>query len=152
MIRYFESDRCFNDQEIRSFNREMIPADELVTFDCGLMELKEIIKDEIKEPVKGTQILAVIIRPEIEVNDSLERNICFEFCGYDLVELSCCISAITNCGAGFGKAIVYERLNQYGLISSYKEAVFTQIRLNEEYPEESHADCELIEIWRYAPE
>lgn len=30
-----------------------------------------------------------------------------------------------------------------------KEAVLTQLKLNDEYPDESHAYCELIEIWRY---
>ncbi|MEY8354913.1 hypothetical protein AALB39_16355 [Lachnospiraceae bacterium 54-53] len=149
MIRYFESDRCFNDETIQNFNKGMIRADEIVTFDCGLMEMREIMKDEVKEPDKELQILAVIVRPEIEPNYSMEREGRFEFCGYDLVELPSCISAITNCGAGFEKAIIYGKLNKYGLISSYREAVLTQLSLNEEYPDESHAYCELIEIWRY---
>lgn len=149
LIRYFESDRCFNDEAIRNFNKGMITADELVTFDCGLMEMREITKDEVKEPDKEQQILAIIVRPEIEPNYSMEQEGHFEFCGYDLVELPCCISAITNCGAGFEKAINYEKLNKYGLFSSYREAVLTQLELYEEYPEESHAYCELIEIWRY---
>jgi hypothetical protein len=152
MIRYFESDRCFNDQALRKFNKDKILADELVTFDCGLMEMKEIEKSEVQEPDKETQILAVIIRPEIELNFILEREKYFEFCGYDLVELPCCISAITNCGAVFGKAVMYDRLNEYGLISSYREAVLTQLSLNEKYPDESHAYCELIEIWRHIAE
>lgn len=148
-IRYFESDRCFNKDSIRNFNKEMIVADELVTFDCGLMEMREITKDEVKEPDKEHQILGVIIRPEIESNYYMGKEEYFEFCGYDLVELQTCISAITNCGAGFEKAIIYEKLNKYGLISSYREAVFTQLNLNEEYPDESHAYCEIIEVWRY---
>jgi len=149
IIRYFESDRCFNDEAIQNFNKGMIRAEELVTFDCGLMEMREITKDEVKEPDKELQILAVIVRPEIEPNYSMGRDGHYEFCGYDLVELPCCTSAITNCGASFEKAITYEKLNKHGLISSYREAVLTQLDLNEEYPEESHAYCELIEIWRY---
>ena len=58
------------------------------------------------------------------------------------------ISSITNCGARFGRAIPYQRLNQVGLLTSYKEAVLAQLALYEEYPEESHAYCEIVEIWR----
>lgn len=152
MIRYFESDRCFNDEALRRFNKGMIKAEELVTFDCGLMEMSEITKDKVKESDKTLQIVAIIVRPEIEPNYLLSEEEKFEFCGYDLVELPCCISAITNCGSGFEKAIIYKNLNSYGLISSYREAVLTQLKLNEEYPDESHAYCELIEIWRYINE
>ena len=35
-----------------------------------------------------------------------------------------------------------------GLLTSYKEAVLAQLALYEEYPEESHAYCEIVEIWR----
>lgn len=149
MIRYFESDRCFNDKPLQNFNKGVIKADELVTFDCGLMEMKEIAKEEVEKAVQGHQILAIIIRPEIEPSYLIERDKRFEFCGYDLVESFSYISAITNCGVGFEKAIFYGNLNQFGLISTYREAVLTQINLNEEYPDESHANCELIEIWRY---
>ncbi len=149
MIRYFESDRCLNDQAKRQFNKDKIIAEEFVTFDCGLMEMKEIEKADLQEPAQGSQLLAVIFRPEIEPNEYLEREKYFEFCGYDLVDLPTCTSAITNCGAGFEKAIRYERLNHYGLLSTYKEAVLTQLDLNEKYPEESHAYCELAEVWRH---
>jgi len=152
IIRYFESDRCFNDERIQNFNRGMIKAHELVTFDCGLMEMKEITKEKIETHDKEVQILAIIVRPEIEPDYYLEREGKFDFCGYDLVELQTCISAITNCGASFKKAIAYEKLNKYGLISTYREAVLTQCNLNENYPDENHAYCELIEIWRHVNE
>lgn len=97
---------------------------------------------------KDEQILAVIVRPEIEPDDMLEKDGQFEFCGYDLTEFLTCTSAITNCGAMFEDAIKYDRLNHYGLISSYREAVTAQLDLYEKYPEESHAYCEIIEIWR----
>lgn len=84
------------------------------------MELKEIEKSEIDLPQKGNQILAIIVRPEIEPNYKLEQGQQFEFCGYDLVDISNCISVITNCGAGFD-SIDYTSLNQYGLISSYSK-------------------------------
>ncbi len=148
VIRYFKSDRCINDINLQKFNKGKIKANELVTFDCGLMELKEIEKSEIDLSQKDNQILAIIIRPEIEPNYILEQEQQFEFCGYDLVDISTCISVITNCGAEFD-SIDYTSLNQYGLISSYRRAVNTQLDLNEEYPEDSHSYCEIVEIWRW---
>ncbi|MCI8322004.1 MAG: hypothetical protein HFH02_13145 [Dorea sp.] len=147
-VRYFQSDRCINHGTLRKFNQGKIKANELVTFDCGLMELKEIEKSEINLPLKGEQLLAIIVRPEIEPNYRLEQGQRFEFCGYDLVDISTCISAITNCGAEFD-SIDYEALNQYGLIPSYREAVNTQLDLHKKYPEESHTYCEIVEIWRW---
>lgn len=149
LIRYFEASRCFNDEALQNFNRNMIKAKEPVTFDCGLMELREITRDDVKQPEKGKQILAVIIRPEIEPNRLLDRKKLFEFRGYDLVDSDFIISSITNCGTGFDKAISYQNLNSFGLISSYREAVLTQLDLNEKYPDESHAYCDIAEIWRY---
>lgn len=150
LVRYFQSDRCINDINLQKFNHGKIKANELVTFDCGLMELKEIEKPETEIPRKDEQLLAVIMRPEIEPNYMLEQRQQFEFCGYDLVDLSTCISVITNCGAKFD-SIDYTALNPYGLISSYREAVNTQLDLCENYPEDSHSYCEIIEIWRWLP-
>lgn len=146
MIRYFYSDRCLNDENLKEFNQWKITANELVTFDSGLMEMEEIEKPEAVDIERDKQILAVIIRPEIEMNDRLEV-VGFEFCGYDLVDTFCYISAITNCGAGFENAIDYAALNRYGLIPSYRQAVNMQLDLDDKY-EDSHAHCEIVEIWR----
>lgn len=151
LIRYFQSDRCINNMNLRKFNRGKIKANELVTFDCGLMELKEIEHPETNLPKKDNQLLAIIVRPEIEPNYILEEKQQFEFCGYDLVDITACISSITNCGAMFEDVIDYAALNQYGLIPSYRQAVNTQLDMNEKYPEDSHAYCEIIEIWRWLP-
>lgn len=151
LVRYFRSDRCINTVALQEFNRGKIKADELVTFDCGLMELTEIGGPKLELLPEEHQFLAVIVRPEIEPNYLLEQRGQFEFCGYDLVDFPVCISAITNCGAEFDDVINYTGLNQYGLISSYREAVNTQLNLNEKYPEDSHAYCEIVEIWRWLP-
>ncbi len=147
-IRYFRSGRCFNDIHLQRFNHGKITANELVTFDCGLMELSEIENSEINSLEEDEQLLAIIVRPEIEPNDILGKNRQFEFCGYDLVDIATCISVITNCGAKYGDVIDYTSLNLYGLISSYRQAVNTQLDLNEKYPEDSHTYCEIVEIWR----
>jgi hypothetical protein len=71
----------------------------------------------------------------------------FEFVGYDLIEEQTQISALTNCG-GFPKAFYNEELNSSGLIAQFRRASEVQRLLVENYPEESHADCELYAIWR----
>lgn len=93
------------------------------------------------------QILAVRLDPEIEKAEFLAGQ-GFAFCGYDLVEDMGDISAITNCGAAFAKAIPYEELNELGLIFDYALALKTREELRRIFPHEEHADCMLVEIWR----
>ncbi len=150
-VRYFYSDRFFCDDGYNEFIQGKIKARELVTFDCCLMNMKEAERPELSQLKQDKQIMAIIVRPEIEPNYILEDDHTFEFCGYDLVEIQTTISAITDCGAEF-KSIKYEHLNKYGLISTYREAVNAQLDLNEEDPEDPHAYCEIIEIWRLLPE
>ncbi|MBQ8983888.1 MAG: hypothetical protein IJ079_09915 [Lachnospiraceae bacterium] len=148
-IRYFKGDRLYNENALYEFNKRKITAKELVTFDSALMNLMEITQDEI-DSARGSseQIIAIIIRPGIEISFELEHNSDFVFCGYDLVESFSGISAITNCGADWGDALDYSILNEFGLIPDYRKAVMTQLDLAEKYPDESHAYCEIIEIWR----
>ncbi len=147
IIKYFRSSRCFNSAELRRFNQGKLLAKELITFDCGLMELEEVPGADDQPLGEDRQLLAVIVRPEIEPSFLLQRSKDFEFCGYDLVESTSCISAITNCGGEF-ESIPYERLNSYGLLGSYREAVTAQLDLYDEDPNEPHAYCEIVEIWR----
>lgn len=151
-IRYFYSDRCENLQSLRDFNRGKIAAKELVTFDCGLMEMKETPSADTACSGEYEQLLAIIIRPEEEPDSLLKADHRFEFCGYDVVDTFCYISAITNCGAEFEQAVDYASLNSYGLIPSYPQARHTQQKLTSQYPQHSHSDCELVEIWRWLPD
>ncbi len=151
VVRYFQSDRCMNNKNLQKFNRGKIKAKELVTFDCGLMELKEVEGTGIELLQKNEQLLAVIVRPEIEPSVKLGQEDRFEFCGYDLVDVFSSISAITNCGAEFD-SIDYAALNKYGLLPSYRAAVTAQLERNEKYPEHPHTYCEIVEIWRCLPE
>lgn len=147
-VRFFKADRCMNNEFMRAFNKYKINAKEIVSLDCGLLDLEEI--EYSGELYETEQILLVIIRPDIErVDKHILPNIeNFEFCGYDLVEMETYISAITNGEARFDKAIDYENLNKFGLISNYLDAVKMQILLRNWYSNESHAHCELVEIWR----
>ncbi|MBQ8409930.1 MAG: hypothetical protein IJY39_13805 [Clostridia bacterium] len=145
-IRYFGANRCINDDEVKSFNQRKITCDEIVSFDCGLLEMYEIDNPDAPLRSDTEQIVAVIFRPDLEPAIYPE-GIGFTFCGYDLVEDATAISAITDCGAMF-KSIPYERLTEYGLLPTYKDAVLTQLALVEEDPCENHAYCMICEIWR----
>lgn len=146
--RFFKADRCINNESIRLFNQNKINANEIVSFDCGLFELEEI-RDYHNEYVTD-QILLIMVRPDSERIDkyTVPDIETFEFCGYDLVEMSTYISAITNCGAEFDNIIDYGKLSEFGLIPDYLEAVQTQILLRDNYPDENHAHCEVVEVWR----
>ena len=147
-IRYFIANRCFNDENLKKFNKYKLRQVEFVTFDCALLEMKEISVDETLEIASDNQqILAIIMRTDTNPNEGLLHK-GFDFCGYDLVEEFSNISAILNCAAGFEKSIDYSKLNEFGLISAYRDAVNTQLSLQDEYSDESHAYCEIIEIWR----
>ena len=146
-IRYFEANRCLNTDKIKKNNQNRITCDEIVSFDCGLFSLNEMDTPNRNPAPETQQLLAVIMRPGKEPDWYLQHKTDFVFCGYDLVEALSLISAITDCGASF-RCIDYEHLTQYGLIRTYKEAVLTQLSLIEEDPNESHADCEIVEIWR----
>ena len=146
--RFFKADRCINNESMRAFNKHKITAKEIVSLDCGLLELEEI--GDCNNTYATGQILLIIIRPDIDrADEHIVRDIeSYEFCGYDLVEMDTYTSAITNCGARFYNAIDYGNLNEFGLISNYLVAVKTQILLRSNYPDESHAYCELVEVWR----
>jgi len=146
-IRYFEAKRCFNTERVRAWNQNKIAAEEIVSFDCGLFDMDELESSNQHVSPETEQIMAVILRPGLQRDWYLENKTDFTFCGYDLVEDFSAISAITNCGASFA-SIHYDGLTEYGLIPTYKEAVLTQLALVEEDPDEPHAYCEVVEIWR----
>lgn len=71
----------------------------------------------------------------------------FEFIGYDLVEAGGVISAITNCG-GFDNAFHADELSVHGLIPTLEDAVRINALLRENNPNEPHAFCDMIAVWR----
>lgn len=72
----------------------------------------------------------------------------FEFIGYDLLDYAYDISALTNCG-GFDETFSSNELNQFGLLSDFETVYDVKKRLLENNPEEYHADCNVIAIWRH---
>ena len=145
-IRYYEADRFLDVSSFLNWNQNKIVCDEVVSFDCGLFDLYEM--EKLNQPLRNDtqQIMAVIVEPSEEPNLDLEKDD-FVFCGYDLVEEATAISAITNCGGSF-TSIPYDKLTEYGLLPTYKDAVLTQCALLEEDPDEPHADCVICKIWR----
>lgn len=98
-------------------------------------------------PKNQYQVLAVIFNPILECESLLEDSR-FRFCGYDLLDASSHISALVNCGKGFARAYSNEELNFNGLISNYSRTREIQRNLLMYYPDEEHADCSIIAIWR----
>jgi hypothetical protein len=91
-------------------------------------------------------LLAVVKEPNETKAVQLEND--FDFMGYDLIETTGDISALTNCG-GFDETFLPEALNEYGLISNFNSAVDIQKNLKINNPMEAHADCDLFEVWRH---
>ena len=145
-VRYFGADRFFPDNEFKEFLGRQMDAKEIVSFDCCLYEMYEIESHDSPLSSDTQQVIAVILRPNLEPIEYMETR-GFTFCGYDLVEEETSISAITNCDGRFD-SIPYERLTEYGLLPTYKDAVLAQLALVEEEPDEPHAYCIICEVWR----
>ena len=149
LIHYFKGTRCWNDEKLRAFNQGKIRAEELVTLDCGLLALEEIDETEALEPVRaGWQVICAVFSTGEAPHEALRSGGVFQFCGYDLVETATSVSAVTNCGAAWRKALDYSLLNEFGLFPSYQQAKQSQRKLREQYPDAEHAHCEIIELWR----
>jgi hypothetical protein len=98
------------------------------------------------QPMSRFNLLAVIQEPAKECNSITVKD--FEFVGYDLLDQSYDTSALTNCG-GFDETFSASDLNQLGLISDYGKAYVIKKRLVENNPDEYHADCNVMAIWRH---
>ncbi|HEX4264996.1 MAG TPA: hypothetical protein VH597_11700 [Verrucomicrobiae bacterium] len=71
----------------------------------------------------------------------------FSFMGYDLIDETTQISALTNCG-GFFDVFRNGELNRFGLISDFDRASEIRRVLGVSHPEEAHAQCDMYAIWR----
>ena len=90
----------------------------------------------------------------LDISHIAEQNVKgFDFCGFDLADADCGVSAILNCGSFtlgdyFSKAFDYRELNELGLIPDYESAVKIRQKLMDEYPDDDHAYCAVFAIWR----
>jgi len=71
----------------------------------------------------------------------------FRFVGYDLLDVTCGPSALTNCG-GFPLAFSNAELTSHGLLPSLRRAREVQSALKKHYPLEHHADCDVWSLFR----
>lgn len=85
---------------------------------------------------------------EPEQDCSLIPSSEYQFIGYELLDKSFDISALSNCG-GFDETFLPTELNQYGLISNYTQAYDIKKRLLKNNPNEFHADTHVIAVWRH---
>lgn len=95
--------------------------------------------------VPRKHVLGLYRNPDAHIELAPAAN--FAFVGYDLIEETTQISALTNCG-GFPDSFSNAELNRFGLVDTFNRAAEIQRHLQEHHPEESHADCELYAIWR----
>lgn len=114
-------------------------------YQTGFYNTLEYVLKNI-ETANRFNLLAVVKEPHekcelVQISD-------FEFVGYELLDRDYSISALTNCG-GFDETFLPSELNHFGLISDYEKAYDIRKRLFEDNPEEHHADCNVIAVWRH---
>jgi len=114
-------------------------------FYSDILNNLELLLSKVKNK-KDRQILAVLRDPKTDCAKLLTDKR-FRFYGYDLLEDSTRISALTNCG-GFNNAFLPKDISEYGLINEFDKAKQIQLLLADEYPNEEHADCTLWAIWK----
>jgi hypothetical protein len=107
------------------------------------LDLEYLLKKVAQSPRK--HILGVYRNPEAHIKRPPAES--FHFVGYDLIEETTQVSALTNCG-GFPDSFSNEELNKFGLIDNFDRAAEIQRNLKEKNPDEPHADCELYAIWK----
>lgn len=161
---YYKAKRFFPTSEYE-INSKIFGRNEIVTFDilCKNIEENYINYTEylcdwnygvsdwkllISTPLQPNEQVIACFKNPTESYEFHKLDDWFEFCGYDLSDSRVFISAITNCNGEFEKAIAYGELNKFGLISEYNKAFQTRELLEEFYPEEEHANCDIYEIWR----
>ncbi|MCL2812482.1 MAG: hypothetical protein FWD25_11435 [Clostridia bacterium] len=158
---YIKAERFFPISEYEEFSR-ITGRNEIVTFDVCLCPIivdegihYEVYEDEapdytllLKAALKpDEQIIAYFVNPTEDYHFHVLDD-GFEFCGYDLSEEMTGISAITNCGGGFDTAISYDQLNKFGLLNDFFQAYEVRDKLENQFPEDDHAFCEVYELWR----
>ncbi|HEV2502075.1 MAG TPA: hypothetical protein VGV39_03320 [Mesorhizobium sp.] len=97
------------------------------------------------DDVRNLNVIGTIKAPAEDVSGLVWDG--FTFCGYELLDQDHDISALTNCG-GFPDVFRNDELSSQGLVLDFGRA--TQIRhdLQQLYPEERHADCNIWAVFR----
>lgn len=115
------------------------------SFSTGFYTTVEYVLRNIK--AENTFNLLAVVKEPREKCESITLD-SFEFAGYELLDKDYSNSALSNCG-GFDETFSSNELNQFGLLSDFEKAYDVQKRLLENNPEEHHADCNVIAVWRH---
>ena len=70
----------------------------------------------------------------------------FVFAGFDLVEAGGGVSSLSNCG-GWPGVLDNAELNAHGLLSTWTRARAVQQALQQQHPQEPHAQTTLLALW-----
>jgi len=111
----------------------------------GLYKTSEFVLANIKFEEKFN-FLTVIIAPDQDCNNIVMEG--HDFLGYELLDLSFEVSALTNCG-GFEESFSPEDLNAFGLINTFDDAYKIANCLYKNHPDEHHTETNVIAIWRH---
>jgi len=116
-----------------------------VTWFDSFTDLDYLLRHPHLSRQKPFQVLAFLCNPEADDVDAWDHP-GFLFKGFDFIDETR-TSALTNCG-GFPKAFQKSDLSDCGLIPGFERAREIQEALRRYYPEQAHADCDMLAIWR----
>jgi len=114
-------------------------------YETGFYKSRDYVLSKIDTNSKFNLIMAVK-EPEAECSQMKIDD--YDFIGYELLDEDYGISALSNCG-GFDETFLPSELNQFGLISNRDNAFDIRKRLLENNPDEHHADCNVLAVWRH---
>ncbi len=114
-------------------------------YETGLFNSLEYILAKVKDKERFN-LLTVVKEPNEQCETIQLPN--FEFVGYDLLDRDYSVSALSNCG-GFDESFQPADLNSRGLIGEFEKAYAIRERLFANNPDEHHADCNVLAIWRH---
>jgi hypothetical protein len=114
-------------------------------YETGLFSSLNYVIKKVKD--KGRFNLLTVVKEPTEKCEEIKIPD-FEFVGYELLDQDYSTSALSNCG-GFDETFKPTDLNQFGLIDTFDKAYDIRDRLFKNNPEEHHADCNVLAIWRH---
>lgn len=114
-------------------------------YETGLFNSLDYVIKKIKDK-EQFNLLTVVKEPTEKCEAIMIPD--FEFVGYELLDKDYSTSALSNCG-GFDETFLPAELNQYGLIDTFEKAYDIRERLVKNNPEEHHADCNVLALWRH---
>ena len=114
-------------------------------YETGLFNSLAYVVKKVKDKERFN-LLTVVKEPKEKCEEMKIEE--FEFVGYELLDKDYSTSALSNCG-GFDETFKPTDLNHFGLIDTFDKAYDIRDRLFKNNPEEHHADCNVLAIWRH---